>query len=442
VSIQFGGPVVDSLPFDIRWEKQLLKRKTRPISHRRRNLSYLAGMLNGDRPVFAPGFNGPDMRRAQRLTQLAGTALQLTKLCFSRNTVEIAGPLHLYGPIGVSIGQAKLKSVLKGICTGSPSILVRGNRSFQPLPKLIEVLGADPSIQMNAKILDNPVLVFECKVRDQAAIIHFGISESGRMSVERHREGLQKLESADLPAEIRAMTARPLQLPCQRSHVLAQTRVDGHPISVRSEPLNVVQQKIEATLQLALRLTKTARIIPQGPDDEFIQKRIRDLPLRVPKQYQKALTPAVEAITCWPNRQALPATLVHGDLWLSNVLFSEHGTPSGLIDWEWCRNDGLPAFDLLQLIFGTLAENRRMPIPQLLAQVWDEPSREPWINALLSQICQKLNLNWEDLVRIALVLWLGIVRRSAVDTTGTSKNWFDLNVLAPSDSFAKSNWLH
>ncbi len=140
----------------------------------------------------------------------------------------------------------------------------------------------------------------------------------------------------------------------------------------------------------------------------------------------------------WPDREKMPAAFVHGDFWLSNVLFDDAGKPAGLVDWEWSRPDGLPAFDALQLVFGTLAEQRRVPIASMLTQVWDASAREPWIDAMMDRICQRLGTDRDALIRTALVLWLGIIRRSAVDTSGISKSWFDQNVSAPAQSFAKS----
>ncbi len=401
--------------------------------HRRYNLFHLAALLNGGRGVFAPGFNGPE-KSAQHLRQIVGTLLQLPKLLVAPGAAEISGPLSSYGKLDVTIKPARYGSIVRQVMSGHPSIVVRGSaKRPPPLQNLCAYLGVDMVSSLQGKILDNPILVFECLAQGQPVFVHLGVGAAGLKAVERHRNGLRRLADAALAPEMRAATARIIEMPQSRACVLVQTKVPGQDLRLRDMTQAQVQQHIERTLDLSLAFSGTGRKLPNGPDDAYIREKLSTLGTRVPQNFVREVMPAVEAVSHWPNRENMPATLVHGDLWLANVLF-ESGRPVGLVDWEWSRRDGLPAFDALQLICGTLAAHRNLPIAALLAQVWDSSAREPWVAAMLAKIRERLQIDQDALVRTALVLWLGIIRRSAVETTGTSPDWYDKNVLAPAQS--------
>lgn|GEM_PF-4839365 len=410
------------------------------VPHRRYNLSYIAALLNGGRNVFAPGFNGQEPR-GQRIRQLAGTCLQMPKAFLWPSAVEISGPLSNYGPINIAIQPARIGTILSQLMAGHPSIVVRGARGNHPLKLLCGYLGVDAVSSMKGRILDNPILVFECIAQGQPAFVHLGVGSPGLKAVARHRDGLRRLTNSPLPPALRAATASIIETPQARAGVLVQTKVPGHALPLKKMPQDAVQQYIERTLDMVLSLSAAHYSVPNGPDDVYIRENLSTLGARVPSQYAADVMPAVEAVTRWPGRENLPASLVHGDLWLSNVLFSDGGKPVGLVDWEWSRGDGLPAFDALQLVCGTLAASRNLPIATVLTQVWDESAREPWVAAMLERIRLRLHLDQDALVRTALVLWLGIIRRSAIDTTGTSPDWFAKNVAAPAQSLATSGAL-
>lgn len=409
------------------------------ISHRRYNLSYLAALLNGGREVFAPGFNRQE-RAGQRLRQLSGTLLQLPKLHLARDVLEISGPLSNYGPIDISIKPARYRTIVRQLLRGQPSIVVKGAAKKPPLQNLCDYLGVDLVPSLRGKILDNPILVFECIAQGQPAFVHLGVGAAGLKAVERHRNGLRRLADAALAPELRAATAHIIETPKSRGCVLVQTRVPGQALPLKEMTQAQVHQHIERTLDLSLAFSATGRKRPNGPDDAYIREKLSTLGTRLPRSCAGEVMPAVEAVSRWPNRENIPASLVHGDLWLANVLF-ENGRPVGLVDWEWSRRDGLPAFDALQLVCGTLAAHRNLPIAQVLTQVWDASTREPWVAAMLDKIRERLQLDQDTLVRTALVLWLGIIRRSAVETTGTSPDWFDRNVFMPAQSLRESGAL-
>jgi aminoglycoside phosphotransferase len=77
------------------------------------------------------------------------------------------------------------------------------------------------------------------------------------------------------------------------------------------------------------------------------------------------------------RRDAVPRTVVHGDLWFGNVLL-EHDRVSGVVDWEEGRARGEPVRDLvrfaiayaLYLDWRTRAGRRVRGIPGLRASAW------------------------------------------------------------------------
>ncbi len=220
-----------SLPLDTGWRNISRKNPRGSQGHRRYNLAFLASMLNGGEDVFAPGFVGAAPSRGQRVVQMGGTLLQLPKLFASRNATEINGPLSSYGPISVTIGEANFGRVFKNLLSGNPSIVVRGRSgSENPLAALCDYLGVDTCERMVAKVLDNPVLVFECTAQDQTVIVHLAVGEDGLESVDRHRDGLRRLDGVPLPSEVRALTSKIIDAPHRPQAVLIETRVPGRPI--------------------------------------------------------------------------------------------------------------------------------------------------------------------------------------------------------------------
>jgi hypothetical protein len=66
----------------------------------------------------------------------------------------------------------------------------------------------------------------------------------------------------------------------------------------------------------------------------------------------------------------MPSVLVHGDLWLNNILV-EGGRLSGIFDWDTWHPAGLPGSDLLELVAAEERTRSRRDIgPLLISDYW------------------------------------------------------------------------
>ncbi|HKX36935.1 MAG TPA: phosphotransferase, partial [Rhizorhapis sp.] len=282
-------------------------------------------------------------------------------------------------------------------------------------------------------VRDNPVLVVEGSISSMPVIAHLGVGSAGHKAIQRHAHGFGIVEHADLPASIRSIV--PSRLPSNDSHgdVLLQSRLPGSNLSLKQMSEVEFRNYVERTLQLVLGMRPTCRHTAQGPDQEFIHEKLLPIPELLPPELGQYLGLGRDLLKRWPSRRALPAGLVHGDLWLSNVLFDEFGRPSGLVDWEWSRDQGLPAYDALYLILMAISERRGVGINTCIPAIWDKSMRDEWLDAMLQKVSETFGLTSEDLTRIAILVWFGTIRRSAIDTTGTSSGWLESMICPVAD---------
>jgi hypothetical protein len=101
--------------------------------------------------------------------------------------------------------------------------------------------------------------------------------------------------------------------------------------------------------------------------------------------------------------------------------------------WEWSRANGVRAYDALYLILMALAERRGASIDAVIPAIWDKSMRDEWLDAMLQKVSETFGLSDGDLIRSAILVWFGTIRRSAIDTTGTSSRWLEAMILPVAD---------
>jgi hypothetical protein len=396
----------------------------RPLRHIQRNLIFLAEFIANRRQLM-PGFRTPGGLGA-RLMRLAGTAARCVTVPLRGEDIAIVGPLSQFGPLKVKIQKCRYGDVLRRLGRAEPTIIVRNpNVDAGAVERLCAYIGLDAQSEVVVHVRDNPVLVVEGNVSGMPAIAHLGVGAAGRKAIQRHVHGFGVVEHAELPASIRSMVPSRLASGGSRGDVLLQSRLPGSNQSLKQMPEAEFRRHVEGVLQLVLSMRPACRQTAQGPDHEFIHQKLLQVPEMLPPEFGRHLGLARDLVKQWPSRQALPAGLVHGDLWLSNVLFDGFGKPSGLVDWEWSRANGLPVYDALYLILMALAERRGTSIDTVIPAIWDKSMRDEWLDAMLQKVGETFGLSGDDLVRSAILVWFGIIRRSAIDTTGTSSRWLE-----------------
>ena len=120
---------------------------------------------------------------------------------------------------------------------------------------------------------------------------------------------------------------------------------------------------------------------------------------------------------------------IHGDYWLGNVLATEAGQLSGVVDWDRAASDELPLHDILHVLLyrRRLLERRqlgRVICETLDGRPWDELER-----AVLSGYFET-DYVLQSQVRVAVLLyWLRYVATYApMSDHGGNAHWVRLNV--------------
>jgi hypothetical protein len=135
----------------------------------------------------------------------------------------------------------------------------------------------------------------------------------------------------------------------------------------------------ELTAPLLAELTAFLPTLPRsdGPPAS-LRDNLRAVGVAFPA-HAATLDAAAPLLEAWSAR--LPAILVHGDLWLGNVLVTG-GRLSGLIDWDASYPAGLAGSDLLNLLAMDERRRTRREIGELWTDAfWTAPSLGPAIEA-------------------------------------------------------------
>lgn len=82
--------------------------------------------------------------------------------------------------------------------------------------------------------------------------------------------------------------------------------------------------------------------------------------------------------------RVLTTCFVHGDFWLGNVLATDDGTITGIVDWERAGTPGLAAVDVMTLILTSRVERRRRELGPVVRDLLGGEALEPFERELLA----------------------------------------------------------
>lgn len=129
-----------------------------------------------------------------------------------------------------------------------------------------------------------------------------------------------------------------------------------------------------------------------------------------------SLQPLIEDVINALRRAPLPVVCTHGDFWPGNLLSTARGDRlTGVVDWEFADQDGMPLLDLLQLLLCTkgLSSGRgftRLLVERFLARRFEDDEK-PFI----AEYCRELGVSDLLLWPLVFMAWLEWhYRRSSV----------------------------
>ena len=405
------------------------------------HLETLKEILGVKPEFFPPGYKRFPLTSGSRCLQELGAFLTLPLTLFGAGMVLVSGEnlKYISGTIFLDF-QPSLKKILRLLFRRHSLFLIthkalcRNHRSI-----LLSDIAVDPSVTIGGIIGQNTVLVMFALTHRQRIVIHVPTSDDGEEVVRRHFEGLKRArnELDDMPV----CQLIPIPLTCRHfgnRRYLTQTRMSGVMTDIANADSHLFESRIDSAIHESIGFIRKDSKKKLIADQDFINTAISRITDFVPDRYAQHIGQGVSLVQNWAERSRLPVATVHGDYWIGNILYKENTSEiCGIVDWEWCRSDGLPLVDTLQLIVMSHARRRKVEFSSLLCQIWLPAERDEWLEQYLGRISQVASISRRDIEYIAIVLWLETIWRGYVVTQPEHEDWLNTMVLQPCDAIRK-----
>lgn len=323
------------------------------------------------------------------------------------NVAILPSKVSLQGPIIFKEEPSLFDVLLQPLIRQRAAFVVRGS-----IAPLCELLGLDESPVLSLSINSRGIIICCGRRAGTEVVVHAATGQCGCASISQRRAGAEigTIEASSLAPEL--LLADECRLVAKK---LSGSSIDLPPLSERE-----LQETILAAI-MPLKQFYERGIDGGNPDT----KLIADIALYVESHPRaEELRPALDLITQW-DRSHLKGVTVHGDYWLGNVLLQD-GRVSGIVDWELARVGGCPGIDALQLGFMSYAMWANLYVSELLADLWTQEWRFPWLGVYCDQVGKMFSLSPDDLKNAAALLWLNYFR----SRNSNSTQWED-QMMAP-----------
>ena len=364
-------------------------------------LRLLAGT---DVQVPARAFPAYSPSRIERGLQMANSAAHLTRAILPNHTVVSGASLaYLTGELEYSGGNV-VRLGFRYLAAGQPFFLVPGN----PQVSLQHEIGCDANPQPRIRFCSQCVVIVIGNYEGVPAVFRVGACDESRAEVSRQAAGIRL---AQLIPSFQKLAPR--QLAEGRSpsgfDFAIETAVGGDILPFSWKRVDAVSElclanactKILARPLLARELAQVCESLPANRD---------------------ALMPIADALLRWHSDSPMAGCLIHGDLWLGNILFSGDEV-TGIVDWEWVRPDGFPFVDALHLLLMSYSVDRQVGIAETLRAVWTDTVQDYELNQRLAAVARRFGFLGPDLKFATLTLWFNYLRERVIRGRMPSQAW-------------------
>jgi hypothetical protein len=273
------------------------------------------------------------------------------------------------------------------VIAGAPEDSLRREISCDPVPKSCLRFGAHCAVVVSGGYQGTP------------AIFRVGSCDEARGEVLRQANGLKLATSASyfqgLVPQLLLQFTSPSGL-----QVSIETAVPGRAVPFSWKCLDVVMDLCLASESTNLRARP------------YLAEDLAQVCDAFPA-HRDSLSAFADALLDWHAASRWLGHIVHGDLWLGNVLFSGNSI-TGIIDWEWAHQDGFLFADALQLLLMSYSVYRGVGIAKTLRSVWTGAIEEHELNARLNLIRGRFGFDRRDLKFAALVLWFNYLHERVI----------------------------
>ena len=357
--------------------------------------------------VYVPGpaFPAFNPSRLARTLQMVNGALSLPRLIAPGRTI-VSGPSLAYMSGELEYSRENVfRRAIRLLSRKQPFFSVSGD----PAASLASEIGCDADVVPRLRLSSQCVVIVMAKRRGVPAVFRVGDCEEARAEVSRQMNGIR------LAASLRSLKHL---APQQLAHSSSAARPE---VSVESllpgSNLLFSWKRIDTVLELWLASGPTAARSARPSLEQELTQVCDTLTTQ-----KSALTRLKESLLEWHSTTRMPGAVVHGDLWLGNVLFSGDSV-SGIVDWEWAHRDGLRVVDALHLLFMSHSEFRKTSIAETLRSFWSDAVEDAQLNARLTGLSKTLRLDKDDLKFAALLLWFDYLRQRILRGRMPNREW-------------------
>lgn len=400
-------------------------------------LASLVRWLGGPERWPRMGYGSRRPGRIMRAVQVFRLLCDVFMLPFRGIAALVHGPDLPYLKGRFYLRQDRLAgTAIRELCRRGGALIVFPQLDVQaPVRNLRSELGLDPDDQLEGAITGNAVLVFFGSHCGRPVIVHKAIPGAGEPAIERHRAGLAAAWKSFRGCALTALLPELVNLPGSGDTVM-QSLIPGRPAA----ELELTERDFELVLDKACdvqhRFFELGVVVDGGPEQSYLPETIAKLREHLPPAILHRVELAAALLDDWPERALLPAVPIHGDYWLGNVIVSDCREIIGIVDWEWHRTNGLPLLDALHLLVQAYSGRLKRPYAELLAQLLNAGKSDTPLRRRVDELLRRTGIRQRDQQRIALFLWLDLLRRGYIDTAPPDSEWIDRMTLPIADKLA------
>lgn len=349
-----------------------------------------------------PAFNPTRWHRA---LQMAISAVNLSyAIAWRERTIVsgsrlayLAGELQYFGDHVTSRG-------IRCLASKRPFFVVPG----APEASLAREIGCDLAPKSRIHFSSQCVVIVQANYQGIPAVFRVGGCDESRSEVLRQFAGLNLAQSSVCFQKLAPRLLLQTRTPCG-FELSIETAVPG-----MNAPFS--WKRIDGILELCLTAGATNVLARTQLTDDVAQ-----VCESFPDQRDPLLAIAGHLLE-WHADSRFSGYLVHGDLWLGNVLFSGDHI-AGVVDWEWARRDGFGFVDALHLLLMSYSVSRNVRIAETLRALWTNTLQDLELNLRLLTLSRHFGFGDHDLKFAALVLWFNYLHERVVRGRMPSAAW-------------------
>jgi O-antigen/teichoic acid export membrane protein/aminoglycoside phosphotransferase (APT) family kinase protein len=259
----------------------------------------------------------------------------------------------------------------------------------------IPALAAASDWQSAGEVRADPdlgVVVVRRRAGDELAVLRFARTELGARSLRHHHSALSQLDAGGALGDWRRLAPAVLESgDANRQPWIVETHIEGRDarLVARQRGSELISARATEAIRRIHAATATETPVDEAVLGAWVDEPVAELratagtPLRAGADHA-ALDRVQAQLREELSGRVLTTCFVHGDYWLGNVLTSEDGTVTGIVDWERAGAPGLALVDVMTLVLTGRVERRRREFGPVVRDLLRGEALDPGERALLA----------------------------------------------------------